>query len=220
MSIRRTSSVIASTVAVLVITAAAPAQSAPQNRFETAKLVVRYHGRALTQAALQDLQDRGKALHVVYDAKSARAGAAHAFDTAAEEQAWAADNVRRTPKPARRLFSIKSAEATCFEPTSGSRLYDTADCGGNFLAVLRTKDIPHLSSFGAGGSATWNDRASSIVEEGTTVCALLVRLYQHSNYNAGATGWVQYYYGDTVPLYWNMGSGVSNEGSSLHSTCS
>lgn len=206
------------TTTMLTVGVAAPAQS-DQNWFDTNRLALRYEGRTVDHAELQQLQSTGRALHVAYDVASARKGIAHAFDTAQETEAWHAANYRPSARPGRSLIGIESAEAACSEPTSGSRLYNWHDCGDNFLAVLPTKNMPQLSSFGAGGSATWNDRASSIVMDGTTACALRVTLYQHGDYNAGRTGWVRWYYGESWVTAYNMEYGVSNEGSSLKSIC-
>lgn len=202
---------------LIALLGAAPASaSAPAGGREVdgTRLRTVYQGRQLSPAQLAELQRSGAATYVVYDGASARAGRAHAFDSAAAAAPWEARLLARlkAAKSTATAEPMMVAASTCPSSfTYGARLYEHSYCGGAYLGIFRTDEISHLSTYG------WNDRASSLVIQDSATCIHVVTVYTDANYG----GAVKRFYGDTWSTWYNLGTfSLNDKLSSVKAVCS
>ena len=201
---------------LIALLGAAPASAAAPGdprEVDATRLRTVYQGRLVSAARLAELQRSGAATYVVYDGASARAGRAHAFDSAAAAAPWEASLLAhlRAAKFTATAEPTMLAASTCPSLTYGARLYEHSYCGGAYLGIFRTDEISHLSSYG------WNDRASSLVIQDSAQCIHVVTVYTDANYGGG----VKRFYGDTWSTWYNLGSfSLNDKLSSVKAVCS
>lgn len=199
--------------------AVAPEPGSPVRQVDTAALHVLYNGKTLTSAEAADLQARyeaeGREFVIVFDPVSARTGVAHAFDSAAEADAFDAAGMVRAHSAqytSPELSASVTPAATCPDAKNISRMYWDTACGGSVFAWLLTDNEPALSEYG------WANKASSlVVGHATSGCIILIRLYPGPNYTYTEAR----FYGDTgVSTYYNFNGAQNDNFESGRSTCS
>lgn len=187
---------------------------------QVAELDVLYNGQRLSSAEASELSQEAEASQrefvLVYDPASSRAGLAHAFDTAAEADAFGAANAT-----AMKLAGSKQASSgartfgplptTCAATSHQSKMYDGANCTGGYTSLFRVDNVPNFGTYG------WNNKGSSIVVGGSD-CQILVRLYPGVNYTYVEARF--YGSGTTASEYYVFNSAQTNNFESGKSTCS
>jgi hypothetical protein len=210
-----------------ILTGLSPASASPESphgrSVDDGALRVMYRGESISSERAAGLQRAaeasGREFVQVFDPISANRGLAHAFDSAADADAFGERikaELRKAPQDRQAAndgsattMSIASLPAACPDAYNISRLYVHGSCGGDWWVFQLTDNKSTLGSLA--------NVSSSLVTGRTSGCIILIRLYPGVNYTYTEAR----FYGDPYEAWYHTFNSVQNDNfESGKSTCS